>query len=121
MFSDFFDKVYNYLGNIPFDTLIALIWGSYLAIFVAAFIANMCSGKIKAASKRPFLWLTNAYTAVTLAAFLLKCELASSLTASLIFWVIGYIRRVKRVRRRTAKKIRRGASGCGKLYPLAAD
>ena len=91
MFSDFFDKVYNYLGNIPFDTLIALIWGSYLAIFVAAFIANMCSGKIKAAAKRPFLWLTNAYTAVTLAAFLLKCELASSLTASLIFWVIGYI------------------------------
>jgi len=91
MFSDFFNKVYGFFDSLPFDTLIYFVWGSYLAVFLITLIATICSAKFKAASKKPFLCLTNAYAAVTLAAFLLKCNFGQSLTATIVFWVVGYI------------------------------
>lgn len=91
MLSNFFNKFYGWFNSIKFDTLIYFIWGSYLAIFLIAFIATLSSKKYKAASKRPFLCLTNAYAAITVAAFMLKCGFAQSLTAAVAFWVVGYI------------------------------
>ena len=88
---DFFKSFYGWFDGLPFDTLIYFIWGSYLAIFLVAFIATLASKKIKAAPKKPFLSLTNAYAAVTLAAFMLKCSFAQSITATVTFWVVGYI------------------------------
>ena len=91
MFSDFFNNFYGWFDSLPFDALIYFIWGSYLGIFLIALISSVCSAKVKAASKKPFLCLTNAYAAVTLAAFMLKCSFGQSLTATVTFWVVGYI------------------------------
>lgn len=91
MFSEFFNNLYAKLDKLPFDTLIYIIWGSYIVLFLAVLISAACSEKIKSASKKPFLYLTNVYAAVTFAAFALKCEIAPSLTAAVIFWIIGYL------------------------------
>jgi len=91
MFSDLFNNVYGFFDSLPFDTLIYFVWGSYLAVFLITLVVTLCSAKFKATSKKPFLCLTNAYAAVTLAAFLLKCDLGQSLTATVVFWVVGYI------------------------------
>ncbi|MDE7082148.1 MAG: hypothetical protein K2O89_00390 [Clostridia bacterium] len=91
MFSDFFNKFYDWFDGLPFDALIYFIWGSYLAVFLVAFVATLCSTKFKAASKKPFLCLTNAYAAISLAAFMLQCGLAQSITATVAFWVVGYV------------------------------
>lgn len=89
--ANLFKDFYGWIDSLPFDTLIYFIWGSYLAIFLVALVATLASKKIKAASKKPFLSLTNAYAAITLAAFMLQCGFAQSVTATVIFWVVGYI------------------------------
>ena len=71
---NFFKGFYSWFDGLPFDTLIYFIWGSYLAIFLIALILTLASKRIKAADKKPFLCLTNAYAAVTLAMFMLQCE-----------------------------------------------
>ena len=91
MMIDLFKSFYGWFDSLPFDTLIYFIWGSYLAIFLVAFVATLTSKKFKAATKRPFLCLTNAYAAISLAAFMLKCSFAQSITATVTFWVVGYI------------------------------
>ena len=88
---NFFKGFYSWFDGLPFDTLIYFIWGSYLAIFLIAFIGVLASKRIKAADKKPFLCLTNAYAAVTLAMFMLRCELAQSIAATVTFWVVGYV------------------------------
>lgn len=89
--ANFFNNFYDWFDTLPFDTLIYFIWGSYLAIFLVSVTLSLCSKKFRAASKKPFLCLTNAYAAVSLTAFLLRCNLAQSLTATVTFWVVGYI------------------------------
>lgn len=91
MFSDFADKFYAAVAKIPFDYLVWFVWGSYLLIFAASLVLTLTVRKIKSASKRPFLCLTNAYAAVTLALYLLKCELAQSVLMAAMFWVAGYL------------------------------
>lgn len=89
--ANFFNNFYAWFDTLPFDTLIYFIWGSYLAIFLVSLTLSLCSKKFRAASKKPFLCLTNAYAAVSLAAFMLRSDLAQSLTATVTFWVVGYI------------------------------
>lgn len=91
MFIELFQKITSFVAQIPFDILVWSVWGSYAAIFLIALLATLISKRAKEAEKRPFLCLTNAYTGVNLAVFLLKCDLAQSIIASVLFWVIGYI------------------------------
>ena len=88
--SDFFNNIFSSLKNIPFDTLILTVWGSFGAIFVLSLALCIFTTKIKTASKRPFLCLVNAFTAVTLAAFLTANELPQSVLATALFWFAGY-------------------------------
>ena len=91
MFSEFADKFYAAVAKIPFDWLVWFVWGSYLLIYAATVVLTLTARKIKYTSKRPFLCLTNAYAAVTLALYLLKCELAQSVLMAAMFWTAGYL------------------------------
>lgn len=91
MLAVFSDKFTAWVSQIPFDFFVWFTWGSYLAIFLTALGLTLFSRKIKSASKRPFLSLTNAYTGVNLAMFLFKCELNQSIIVAVLFWVAGYI------------------------------
>lgn len=55
------------------------------------FILSLALPKMRAASKRPFLCLANAYAAVTLAAFLTSNELPQAILAAALFWCAGYV------------------------------
>lgn len=90
MLSEYFDKLFNNT-KIPFDVLIGVIWGAFLAIFIAVVVGGYFSKKIKGAPKRPFLSLVNVFAALTLAAFLTESELATSVFAASLFWIVGYI------------------------------
>lgn len=91
MFSDFVNKLYNFVLKIPFDSLVWFVWGSYAGIFLLVLVLTIASRKFKAVSKRPFLCLTNAYAGVNLALFLSACELAQSILITALFWIVGYI------------------------------
>ena len=91
MFIEIIGKIYNFVAQIPFDTLVWIVWGSYVGIFVIAMLATLFSSRAKSAEKRPFLALTNAYSGVNLAIFLLKCSLAPSIIITIAFWVAGYL------------------------------
>lgn len=85
------DKIYSFITGIPFNTLVIAVWASYLAVFLLALACCIFSRKARAASKRPFLALTNAYTGVCLALFLMERELSQAVITAVLFWVAGYI------------------------------
>lgn len=91
MFIEVCRKINGLLTQIPFDAIVWAVWGSYLAIFITALISTLVSPKAKSAEKKPFLALTNAYSGVNLAVFLLKCALKESIIITAIFWVTGYL------------------------------
>jgi len=91
MFTDYINKIYSSLASVKLDTLMWIIFGSFAALFLITLVLCFVSLKIKQASKRPFLCLANAYSAVVLAAFLTADELPPSVLAAAIFWVAGYL------------------------------
>ena len=91
MFIEMSRRLNNAVAQIPFDTFVYIVWGSYIAIFIVAFFVTLFSQRAKRAEKKPFLSLTNAYSGVNLAVFLLKCTLSESIMVTAIFWVAGYI------------------------------
>ena len=90
MFGKMIDSIYSSISSVPFDTLVWVILGTFIAISVLTAILCLAIPKIRASDKRPYLCLVNAYTAVVLAAFLTKESLAESALASVIFWCFGY-------------------------------
>lgn len=91
MFDSFLENLYAGVAKIPFDFLIWGTFGSFAAIYVVCLGLTIGTKRFKSLSKRPFLCLVNAYTAVTLAFFLMDNELTQSIFAALLFWFAGYV------------------------------
>lgn len=91
MLAGFLDDIYLFVTGLPFDTLVWAVWGSYVAIFALALLCCMFLKRFRTLSKRPFYALTNAYTGVNLALFLLEKELSEAIIISVLFWISGYI------------------------------
>lgn len=91
MFSQYINQVFSTISQVPFDTLMIIILGSFAGIFLLVFVASLALPKLRAASKRPYLCFTNAYTAVVLAAFITEVELPQAILASALFWCAGYL------------------------------
>ena len=86
MFSKFIDKIYSSVSSIPFDTLVWIIIGSFAAITLFTVIMCFVVPKIRAAEKRPYLCLVNAYTAGVVSALLTREPLAEAVLAAAKFW-----------------------------------
>lgn len=91
MFTNLSEKLYSMFSSVPFDTLVWVVCGTYAGIFLLSLLGCAFSKKIRAAEKRPFLSLTNAYSALVLAVFLIKQPFAQSVLVAVLFWVAGYI------------------------------
>lgn len=89
--SEFFQGVYGALSSLSAEILVAVIWGTFAAVFVLALILSLATRKFNAASKKPFFALLNIFTGITLAAFLTKDDLAPSVAAAALFWCVGYL------------------------------
>lgn len=91
MFESLAETIAAAAAKISFDTLIWMIWGSFIAIFVLAFTLCLSLPHVRASSKRPYLCLLYAFTALTLAAFLTKNKFEQAAFTACIFWVAGYL------------------------------
>ena len=91
MFKKMIDKIYSSVSSIPFDTLVWIILGSFAAITALTVILCFAIPKIRAAGKRPYLCLVNAFTALLLVAYLTNEPLAQSVLAAVLFWCFGYL------------------------------
>ena len=91
MVSNFADKIFSSMSSVKFDTLILIVWGSFAGIFLTSLLLCAFNKNARAASKRPFLYLINAYAAVTLSAFLTARPLAQSVLSAALFWCVAYI------------------------------
>ncbi|MBO5328381.1 MAG: hypothetical protein J6B04_04340 [Clostridia bacterium] len=87
----FLERVYSLLAALSFNSLAAITFCSYLAIYLTVLILSLTVKALSSANKKPFFYLTNAYSAVTLALFLTEYNLSFSLFVAIIFWVVGYI------------------------------
>ena len=85
MFKDFATVATEWAAHIPFDTVVWLVWGSFGGIFLIALVLTLAVPAVRSASKRPFLCLNYAYTALTFAAFLLVNDLQSSAFVAAVF------------------------------------
>lgn len=78
-------------AKFPFDTLVLLTWGSFIAIFILSLTICLCLPSVRSSSKRPYLCLVYAYTAVTLALFLTVNTVEEAAFVACIFWIAGYL------------------------------
>lgn len=81
----------NIAEKFPFDTLVWLTWGSFVAIFILSLTLCLSLPSMRQSSKRPYLCLVYAYTAVTLALFLTVNTVEEAAFTACIFWVAGYL------------------------------
>lgn len=77
--------------KISFNTLLLLIWGSFIAIFVLSLTLTLSLPSVRSSSKRPYLCLVYTYTAVTLALFLTVKSLEGAAFIACMFWIAGYL------------------------------
>lgn len=91
MFENLSQSVASAAANVPFATLLWIIWGTFIAIFVLSVTFCICLPAIRQASKRPFLCLLYAYTALTFALFLTVNAIEDAAFTACIFWIAGYL------------------------------
>lgn len=91
MFENFATSVIEFAAKIPFDTVVWIVWGSFFGFYLLTFILNLALPAINASSKKPFLGLVCAYTALTFAAFLTVNEINSAAFVAAIFFIVGYL------------------------------
>jgi len=84
-------SAYSAISKIPFKSLVAICWGTFLAKFLLIFILCASTKTFKSAQKRPFFALVNAYTALTFATFLIEKSVNTTLFFTAIFWVVGCV------------------------------
>lgn len=91
MFENLSQSVANAAAAVPFGTLLWIIWGTFIAIFVLSVTLTVCLPAVRSASKRPFLCLLYAYTALTFALFLTVNKIEDAAFSACIFWITGYV------------------------------
>lgn len=86
----FFNGILSQFTSANFALLAIIDFSAFAAVFACALLGCILSPKIRAHDKRAFLCAVNAFTAITLAVFLIKFTLAQSLAVAALFWVLGY-------------------------------
>ena len=91
MFVKLINGFFTTAGKLKFDALIWIILASFAAVFLLALLLSLKFQRLRQASKRPFLCICNAYTAVIFAAFLSEAGLSESAVAAALFWLVSYL------------------------------
>ena len=91
MFESLAKNISALVAKFSFDALIWLIWGTFIALFVLSLTLCLCLPNVRRSSKRPYLGLLYAYTALTFAAFLTKNTIEQSAFNAAMFFLAGYL------------------------------
>lgn len=87
----FFNRIFEEFARADFALLFLIDMGAFLFISVVAVIACAFSQRVREVNKRPYLYLVDLFTAITLTVFLCKYTLVQSVAAAAIFRCIGVI------------------------------
>ena len=88
--TDFFKSLLAQFDGADFALLAVIDFAAFGAVFLAALLGCMCSKKLRWSDKRAYLYVVNAFTAVTLAVFLTEFSIGQSVAVAAIFWLFGY-------------------------------
>lgn len=91
MFENLSQSVAGAAAVLPFNTLLWLIWGTFIGVFVLALTLTVFLPTVRQASKKPFLCILCAYTALTFALFLTVNKIEDAAFTACIFWIAGYL------------------------------
>lgn len=89
--TELFKDVLNQFSGANFALLAVIDLSAFGVVVLAALLGCIISKKLRAHDKRAFMWVVNAFTAVTLAVFLIGFTLEKSLAAAIAVWLFGYI------------------------------
>ena len=89
--TEFFKNLLNQFSGANFALLAVIDLSAFGVVVLAALLGCIISKKLRAHDKRAFMWVVNAFTAVTLAVFLIGFTLEKSLAAAITVWLVGYI------------------------------
>lgn len=88
---DFFVSILSQFEKADFSLLILIDLCAFTAVFLLALFGCAFSQNLRRRDKRVYLCAVNAFTAITLAIFLIKFSLAQSVAATAVFWCVGYL------------------------------
>lgn len=89
--TEFFKNILNQFSGANFPLLALIDLSAFAVVALAALLGCIFSKRLRAHDKRAFMWLVNAFTAVTLAVFLTEFTIAKSVAAAVAVWLAGYI------------------------------
>lgn len=89
--TQFFKDVLTQFSGANFALLAVIDLSAFGVVVLAALLGCIISKRLRAHDKRAFMWLVNAFTAVTLAVFLSEFTLAQSVAVSAALWFAGYL------------------------------
>lgn len=87
----FFTELLGQLDKANFPLLAILDFSAFGVVFLAALLGCIFSQKVRAHDKRPFLYIVNLFTALTLAVFLTGFTLGQAVAVAAVFWCAGYL------------------------------
>lgn len=89
--TEFFKSVLDQFSGANFALLAVIDLSAFGVVVLAAILGCIFSNKLRAHDKRAFMWVVNAFAAVTLAVFLCEFTLAKSVAAAVAVWLVGFI------------------------------
>lgn len=89
--TEFFKSVLDQFSGANFALLAIIDLSAFGVVVLAAILGCIFSNKLRAHDKRAFMWVVNAFAAVTLVVFLCEFTLAKSVAAAVAVWLVGFI------------------------------
>lgn len=87
----FFNNVFEEFARADFALLLLIDVGAFAFISVVAVFACIFSQRVRSTNKRPFLYLVDMFTALTLIVFLIRYTLPQAVAAAAVFRCIGIV------------------------------
>lgn len=89
--TEFFKDILNQFGGANFALLALIDLSAFGVVVLAALLGCIFSKRLRAHDKRAFMWVVNAFAAVTLAVFLTEFTLDKAIAAAVAVWLAGFV------------------------------
>lgn len=114
--TEFFKTILDQFSGANFALLALIDLSAFGFVVLAALSGCIFSKRLRAHDKRAFMWMVNAFAAVTLAVFLTEFTLDKSIAAAIAVWLVGFIAYG------LLKMFKgRGAKGAGRVQPPVSN
>lgn len=85
------ENIFKMLYSVNFALVALIDLGCFAAVCILSLFGVLISKRLRAAEKRPFFHLVNAFAALTLALFCLEFDFSEAVIISAALWFVGYL------------------------------